>query len=65
MYRGRQSVYNIVGVHGIGETPRTKERSSKGRNGWSSWEGMFPPLVRGSGERCKLPDGVRGEAAAI
>ena len=32
-HAGRQSVYNIVGVHGNGEVRRAKERGSKGRKG--------------------------------
>ena len=46
----RRSVYNIVGVHGNGDTQRAEDRSSKsGVLG----EGMFPsPPATGSGKRC-------------
>jgi len=56
---GRQSVYNIVGVHGNCEAQRAEQRSSKGREAlgfWGGGQGVFPyPPVTEPGERCKLP----------
>jgi len=53
MLRRRQSIYNMVEIHGKGETRRAEQRSSNGRGGVLG-KGIFPsPPTRGPGEALK------------